>query len=143
MEDVDNLDFLCDDSINDSETSFCDSEPDNTPQSITIDISNGSPLNDDNFLVLHYNINSITAEGRLDELNLITSTLNVDFTQLIDIPTRTTSDSISLIDFIFVSSTDQVQNHGTLPRIADHDGVFVDFICSGKKSKTSFKTVYD
>ena len=49
------------------------------------------------------------------------------FTQLIDIPTRTTNDTISLIDLIFVSNTDNVQHHGTLPRIADHDGVFVDF----------------
>ena len=79
MENIDNIDVLCvDDSINDNEISICESEPDDTPQSITIDICNGSPLNVDNFLVLHYNINSITAEGRLDELSFVTSTLKAD-----------------------------------------------------------------
>ena len=288
MEDDDTFDeFLCDDSL--SDISFCESEPDNLPQSVNIDISNGSPFNEDDFLVLHYNINSITAEGRLEELTLVTSTLKVDvlictesklsqsipdnilkisgyhepvrhdrtrhgggclmyisdrltfkhqmdfqsnkyehiwvdirvnaklyavnafyrppnesaechtefleaadqilsnlskynaetkiiasdlnfgnsyckspilppkpldssapdlfasygFSQLIDIPTRVTENSTSLIDLIFVSNTDNIQRHGTLPRLADHDGVFVSFLCSRTKAKILKKTVYD
>ena len=272
MEDDDTFDeFLCDDSL--SDISFCESEPDNLPQSVNIDISNGSPFNEDDFLVLHYNINSITAEGRLEELTLVTSTLKVDvlictesklsqsipdnilkisgyhepvrhdrtrhgggclmyisdrltfkhqmdfqsnkyehiwvdirvnaklyavnafyrppnesaechtefleaadqilsnlskynaetkiiasdlnfgnsyckspilppkpldssapdlfasygFSQLIDIPTRVTENSTSLIDLIFVSNTDNIQRHGTLPRLADHDGFSLAF----------------
>ena len=69
-------DFLCDDSFND--VSICLSEPDEQPNSISLDISNGSPLNNDDFLVVHYNINSITAEGRLEELSTVASVLNVD-----------------------------------------------------------------
>ena len=41
------------------------------------DISNGSPLNNENLNLLHYNINSITAEGRLDELSYICKLLNI------------------------------------------------------------------
>ena len=44
------------------------------------------------------------------------------FKQLIDIPTRTTGDTISLIDLFFVDKTEDIVCHGTLPRIADHDG---------------------
>ena len=44
------------------------SEPDENPQSIHIDLSDGSPLNDNDFLAVHWNINSIRAEGRLEEL---------------------------------------------------------------------------
>ena len=280
-------DFLDDEALGD--VSFIESEPDNSPQSVNIDISNGSPFNEDDFLVLHYNINSITAEGRLEELSDVTSTLKVDvlictesklsqiipnniititgyhepvrhdrtrhgggclmyisnrltfkqkmdfqsmkyehiwvdirvneklyainafyrppnesaeshsefleeadqilsnlskynaetkiiasdlnfgnsyckspilppkpldssapdlfashgFTQLIDIPTRVTENTTSLISLIFVSNTDSVQRHGTLPRIADHDGVFVSFHCARNKSKMLTKTVYD
>ena len=45
--------------------------------SISYDISNGSPIDTNKFIMLHYNINSITAEGRLDELHDICQTLKV------------------------------------------------------------------
>ena len=51
-----------------SEVSFCMSEPDDQPQSINVDLSNGSPLGKDILVVAHWNINSIWAEGRLGEL---------------------------------------------------------------------------
>ena len=51
-----------------SDISFCMSEPDDQPQSINIDLSNGSPLGDDILVIAHWNINSILAEGRLGEL---------------------------------------------------------------------------
>ena len=49
------------------------------------------------------------------------------FSQVIDIPTRMTHDTVSLIDLIFIDNLDCVTRHGTLPRIADHDGVFITF----------------
>ena len=63
--------------------------------------------------------------------------------QLIDIPTRITSETTSLVDLIFVFNTDNIQNHGTLPRIADHEGTFVSFHCNKNKSKNVTKTIYD
>ena len=48
------------------------------PQSININLSNGSPLNDGDFTIVHFNINSITAEGRLEQLTDICSILKVD-----------------------------------------------------------------
>ena len=56
------------------------------------------------------------------------------FSQLIDILTRVTKDTISLLDLSFTSNSDNIKKHGTLPRIADHDGVFVSFKCSINKS---------
>ena len=47
-------------------------------QSLNFDLTNGSPINVNNFNVVHYNINSITAQGRLDQLSGICSTLNLD-----------------------------------------------------------------
>ena len=77
MEGDDTIDFLCNESLDDS---FCDSEPDidDNPVSVNVDLTNGWPYSHDNFLVLHYNINSITAEGRLEELIDLISNLNVD-----------------------------------------------------------------
>ena len=43
------------------------------------------------------------------------------FTQFIDIPTRVTKDTTSLIDLLFGRNTDNVKSHGTLPKIADHN----------------------
>ena len=280
-------DFLLDDSL--SDVSFTISEPDDNPTSVNIDISNGSTINKDDFTVTHYNINSITAEGRLEELSTVTSALSVDVlvcsesklcqsipsniihisgyheplrhdrtrhgggciiyiserltfkhknelqsdkyehlwvdvrvndklyvinsfyrppietteshseflleteeilkrlqgynadnkiiasdfnfgntyckypilppkpldrsapdlfssygcSQLIDIPTRVTENTTSLIDLIFVSNKDNIQSHGTLPRIADHDGTFVSFHCIRNKAKSVTKTIYD
>ena len=37
-------------------------------QSINFDLSNGSPLDSKNFNVVHFNIDSILAEGRLEQL---------------------------------------------------------------------------
>ena len=51
-----------------SDFSFCMSEPDDQPQSINADLSNGSPLGNDILVVAHWNINSILTEGRLGEL---------------------------------------------------------------------------
>ena len=47
------------------------------------------------------------------------------FSQLIDIPTRVTENTVSLIDLIFVTNSENLTAHGTLPKIADHDGVIV------------------
>ena len=47
-------------------------------QSINIDISNGSPIDVNNFKVVHYNINSILATDRLEELTDICKTLQID-----------------------------------------------------------------
>ena len=53
------------------------SDLDDECQSINFDLSNGSPININNFNIVHYNINSITAENRLDQLSDICSTLNL------------------------------------------------------------------
>ena len=55
------------------------------------------------------------------------------FQQLIDIPTRTTETSLSLIDLFFIVNPENVICHGTLPRIADHDGIIVSFNIKSKK----------
>ena len=46
--------------------------------SINIDISNGSPIDTNNFIVVHYNINSILAPDRIEQLSDICRTLNID-----------------------------------------------------------------
>ena len=63
------------------------------------------------------------------------------FSQLIDIPTRVTQSTVSLVDLIFVDYTDLVQCHGTLPQIADHDGVFVSLNVKRGKSVLSKKNL--
>ena len=65
------------------------------------------------------------------------------FTQLIDIPTRITQDTTSLIDLIFESNTDTVSAHGTLPQIADHDGVLVSYYIESQKQNIKTKIIYD
>ena len=67
--------FNLDDSIHD--VSFTFSEPDDLPTSINLDISNGSPLDQQGFIGAHYNINSITAPGRLEILDSVSKTLNL------------------------------------------------------------------
>ena len=57
------------------------------------------------------------------------------FSQVIDIPTRVTDNTTSLIDLIFVSSIDNITSHGTLGKIADHDGIFITFQCTQEKQK--------
>ena len=65
------------------------------------------------------------------------------FHQIIDIPTRVTENTISLIDLIYVNKLDNITCHGTLQKIADHDGVLVSFDIACKKQKTKNKTIYD
>ena len=271
------------------DVSFTFSEPDDQPQSINIDISEGSPLNSQDFTGAHYNVNSILAAGRLDHLSQISQTLSVDYmiineskldeniptsllhingfhdpirrdrnrhgggcmvyisknltfkqydnlqsdhfehiwvdirvnnktysinalyrppnesaddhslflnesekilksmlnhksdnfilasdmnfgniyskvpslpakpldfsapelfesyslSQIIDIPTRITFDTTSLIDLIFCQNTENIQCQGTLPKIADHDGTFVSFHCTLDRPKPKTKTILD
>ena len=66
-----------------------------------------------------------------------------NYKQLIDIPTRVTSKTISLIDLLFTNNQDNIQCHGTLSSIADHEGIFVSFHCIQAKTNNITKTVYD
>ena len=45
------------------------------------------------------------------------------FTQLIDIPTRITQNTSSLVDLVFVQNQDFLTIHGTLPKIAENDRI--------------------
>ena len=76
---MDNLDESVNDIINES-LSDCSilSEPEENPQSVNIDISNGSPIDTKDLIVVHFNIDSITAEGRLEQLKTVCHTLKVD-----------------------------------------------------------------
>ena len=71
-----------DDSLSDVCSTISDvsylSDLDDNCQSVNIDLSNGSPFNLNNFNIVHYNINSITAADRLDQLSDICSILNLD-----------------------------------------------------------------
>ena len=69
--------FNSEDNIGD--ISFAFSEPDIQPQSINIDICNGSPLNPQYFKGAHCNINSITAPGRIEALNSVSSILSLSY----------------------------------------------------------------
>ena len=60
-----------------SDCSFL-SEPDTNPQSINIDISNGSPISADDFIVVHFNIDSILAEGRKEQLEYVCQIMKLD-----------------------------------------------------------------
>ena len=46
----------------------CTSDFDDECKSYNFDISNGSPIDTENFIIVHYNINSILAMGKLDQL---------------------------------------------------------------------------
>ena len=48
-----------------------------------------------------------------------------------------------MIDLIFVNQSDDVICHGTLPKIADHDGVIVSFYTKNIKPKLKTRTIYD
>ena len=61
-----------------SDTSYT-SELDDMPESVVLNYENGSPLNDNDFLCIHFNINSIRADGRLAELSQICNTLKCDY----------------------------------------------------------------
>ena len=60
-----------------SDTSYT-SDLDDTPQSLMIDLSNGSPLSVNNITFIHFNVDSILAENRIDELTVVCQTLLVD-----------------------------------------------------------------
>ena len=47
------------------------------------------------------------------------------------------------LSLIYVNRPDDVVCHGTLHRIADHDGVLVSFNIESKKPKSKTKTIYD
>ena len=61
-----------------SDTSCLSEIDDNMLFSVNIDFSNGSPLKKDNFLTVHYNINCITSDGRLDELSDVYCVIKID-----------------------------------------------------------------
>ena len=63
--------------------------------------------------------------------------------QLIDIPTRITDNTTSLIDLIFESNTDDVVCHGTLPQIADHEGFLVSYRIDSQKPKQKTRIIFD
>ena len=55
------------------------------------------------------------------------------YTQVIDIPTRITNEYTSLIDLLYLHNIDSVTTHGVLPRIVDHESIFVTFHCTQDK----------
>ena len=65
--------FLCDESLNESSALNCFDEL----ISVNLNLKNGSPLGENNFRCLHFNINSIAAEGRLEQLSSFCKTLKV------------------------------------------------------------------
>ena len=74
MDDID-IQHMLNESLNDCSLL---SEPENNPQSINIEISNGSPIDTGDLIVVHFNIDSITAEGRLEQLKVVCQTLKLD-----------------------------------------------------------------
>ena len=46
--------------------------------SINIDISNGPPIDLENFKIVHYNINSILAHDKISQLTAVCQTLKID-----------------------------------------------------------------
>ena len=73
---LDEHDLFLNNSVEDANTSFL-SELDDSPSSLNIDFANGSPLVKDNFHVAHYNINSITADDKLEQLQEAAKALNI------------------------------------------------------------------
>ena len=73
---------LNDDSLSDISSECSDlsyiSDLEDECKSVNYNLSNGSPIDTNYFNIVHYNINSITAEGRLDQLSDICATLNLD-----------------------------------------------------------------
>ena len=73
---------MSDDSLSDlisecSEASFL-SDFENECNSCNYDLSNGSPIDTENFNIVHYNINSILAPGKLDQLADYCKLIKVD-----------------------------------------------------------------
>ena len=65
------------------------------------------------------------------------------FQQLIDIPTRICLTTTSLIDLIFVNSMELVEEFGTLPQIADHEGTLLCLSLEQKTKKQTQTTIFD
>ena len=65
------------------------------------------------------------------------------FTQLIDIPTRLTATSTSLIDLIFVQNEHLITEYGTLQPIADHEGVILCMDIKREQLPSHSKTIFD
>ena len=59
-----------------SDTSY-QSLDDNGPFAVNYDLAHEPPFDITNFTVLHYNVKSITAQGRLEELNYYCKILNI------------------------------------------------------------------
>ena len=55
----------------------CLSDFDDLPRAIQCDLSNGSLLDSDKFKVVHYNIDSLTANGRIETLSDVCNNLNI------------------------------------------------------------------
>ena len=53
------------------------SDFDDQCKSLNFDFSNGSPVDTNNFNIVHYNINSILAPGKLDQLSDNCRLLNI------------------------------------------------------------------
>ena len=86
-------------------------------------IENGSPFDTNNFIVVHYNINSITADGRLEELTDICKVLKVGALVCTESKLdQTIPDNIILIDgFHEPLRKDRTrQGGGTLIYISEH-----------------------
>ena len=64
------------------------------------------------------------------------------FNQLIDIPTRLTEQTTSLIDLIFTDNEENIVEHGTVPKIVDHEGVMVCLDVKKRKIKTGKENKY-
>ena len=79
-----------------------------------INIENGSPLNTQNFIGAHFNINSITAPGRLDELSHIANTLNLSYLIINEskLDDSVPSNSISIDNFHEPIRRDRNRNGG-------------------------------
>ena len=65
------------------------------------------------------------------------------FSQLLDIPTRITNDTTSLIDLFFEHNIDNVVCHGTIPKIADHEGILVSYNITCEQPKARTKQIFD
>ena len=76
-----NNDFESSFNLNDSieEISFTFSDSEDEPKSVNFDLGNGSPINFEDFTGVHYNIDSITAPGRLEALSSVAQTLSVNY----------------------------------------------------------------
>jgi hypothetical protein len=68
---------------------------------------------------------------------------NNGFVQLVDLPTRYSSLSVSLIDLIFVNSCEGVLLSGVLPAIADHCGTLISLNALCKRRPDKILTIRD